>query len=120
MQKYSDKEIELLSLQIGCVIKLERLKKGLSQEDIGLIIGTNSTMIGRIERAETLTSWQNLIRVCDAVGANIKSLFDLKSLEDNLSLVDNCIRYEKKLTTEKQEYYNSLKKIFKKKYQTLK
>ncbi|MEG1198968.1 MAG: helix-turn-helix transcriptional regulator [Algoriella sp.] len=120
MQNYSDKEINLLALQIGCLIKLERLKKDLSQEDIGLLIGSNATMIGRVERAETSTSWQNLLKICQAVDLNSESLFQLKSLDENLVIVENCFKLEKKLTIEKQEYYKSLKKLFREKYKNLK
>lgn len=119
MLNYSDKEIDLLGLQIGCVIKLERLKKDLSQEDIGLLISSNATMVGRIERAESSTSWQNLLKICQAVGLKYESLFQLKSLEENLKIVESCFKLEKKLTKEKQDYYKALKNILKHKYKSL-
>lgn len=71
MQKYSDRELVLLSLQVGCTIRLERLRRSLSQEDLGLLLGSNSTMIGRIERAETGTAWQNLMKVSQELNMNL-------------------------------------------------
>ncbi|MFS4432341.1 helix-turn-helix domain-containing protein [Chryseobacterium sp. S90] len=118
MQKYSDIEIELLSLQIGCTIKLKRLKNGISQEDLGLIIGSNATMIGRIERYETSTSWQNLLKICQAIELDYVCLFKLKSLEEILFIIDECLQYEKKLTIEKENYYKILKKTVKEKFKS--
>ncbi|CAD0224637.1 helix-turn-helix domain-containing protein [Chryseobacterium sp. JV274] len=119
MQNYNDYEIDILALQIGCLIKFKRLEKNLSQEDIGLFIGSNATMIGRVERAETSPSWQNLLKIFQAVGLDYESLFQLKSLEENLLIVEKCLKLEKKLTKEKQDYYNSLKKLLKDKYKDL-
>ncbi|WP_294287986.1 helix-turn-helix transcriptional regulator [uncultured Chryseobacterium sp.] len=116
MQNYDDKEIDILALQIGCLIKFKRLEKNLSQEDIGLFIGSNATMIGRVERAETSPSWQNLLKIFQAVGLNYESPFQLKSLDENLLIVEKCIKLERKLTREKQDYYESLKKLLKDKY----
>ena|SRR5690606_11428947 len=112
MQKYSDKEIILLSLQVGCTIRLERLRKGLSQEELGLAIGSNSTMIGRIERAETGTAWQNLLKVSQELNINYDSLFVLKSMENIILIIKECFSLESKLTTEKENYYKKLEKIF--------
>lgn len=119
MQNYNDYEIDILALQIGCLIKFKRLEKNLSQEDIGLFIGSNATMIGRVERAETSPSWQNLLKIFQAVGLDYESLFQLKSLEENLLIVEKCLKLEKKLTKEKQDYYDSLKKLLKDKYKDL-
>lgn len=119
MQNYNDNEIDILALQIGCLIKFKRLEKNLSQEDIGLFIGSNATMIGRVERAETSPSWQNLLKIFQAVDLDYKSLFHLKSLEENLLIVEKCHDLETKLTKEKQDYYESLKKLFKDKYKSL-
>ncbi len=119
MQSYDDKEIDILALQIGCLIKFKRLEKNLSQEDIGLFIGSNATMIGRVERAETSPSWQNLLKIFQAVGLDDESMFQLKSLEENLSIVEKCLTLEKKLTKEKQDYYEAVKMLLKNKYKNL-
>lgn len=119
MQNYNDNEIDILALQIGCLIKFKRLEKNLSQEDIGLLIGSNATMIGRVERAETSPSWQNILKIFQAVGLDYELLFQLKSLEENLLIVEKCLKLEKKLTKEKKDYYESLKKLMKDKYKNL-
>jgi len=119
MQNYNDNEIDILALQIGCLIKFKRLEKNLSQEDIGLFIDSNATMIGRVERAETSPSWQNLLKIFQAVGLDDESMFQLKSLEENLLIVEKCLSLEKKLTKEKQDYYEAVKKLLKDKYKNL-
>lgn len=117
MQKYNDNEIELLSIQIGCTIKFERLKKGISQEELGLVIGSNSTMIGRIERYENSTNWQNLLKISQILEIDYDSLFKLKPIEEILLIIEGCIQLEKKLTVEKENYYSFLKKMIKEKFQ---
>lgn len=110
MQKYSDRELVLLSLQVGCTIRLERLRRSLSQEDLGLLLGSNSTMIGRIERAETGTAWQNLMKVSQELNIKYESLFKLKSTEEIILMIRECLSLEKKLTAEKLNYYKILEK----------
>ncbi|MGB6093325.1 MAG: helix-turn-helix transcriptional regulator [Moheibacter sp.] len=120
MYRYSENEIEYLGLQIGCIIKLNRLKKGISQEELGLIIGTNSTMIGRIERNEHSTSWQNLLKVSQCLGIDFSTLFLLKTASELELMIDECEILDKKLTEEKKEYYKSLKKTVQQKYSFIK
>lgn len=118
MQEYSNEEIEALGLQIGCIIRLGRLRRKLSQEDLGLLIGSNNTTIGRIERYENNTNWKHLIKVCQALEIDFQSLFYLQSLDNILLIIQECFGFEEKLTTQKKQYYNDLeieaKKIFKK------
>lgn len=112
MQNYGNKELELLGLQIGCVIKLNRLQKGLSQEELGLLINANSTLVGRIERFEISTSWTNLFKVCKELDIEYSTFFKLKTLSEIISMVDTCLKLDNKLTDEKKKYYNLLKKTF--------
>ncbi|WP_312285899.1 helix-turn-helix transcriptional regulator [Chryseobacterium gleum] len=118
MQEYSNEEIEALGLQIGCIIRLGRLRRKLSQEDLGLLIGSNNTTIGRIERYENNTNWKHLIKVCQALEIDFQSLFHLQSLDNILLIIKECFGLEEKLTTQKKQYYYDLeteaKKIFKK------
>ena len=63
--------------------------------------------------------WTYLLKIFQAVGLDYELLFHLKSLEENLLIVEKCHNLEKKLTKEKQDYYESLKKLFKDKYKNL-
>lgn len=93
-------------------VKLSRLQKGLSQEELGLRIGANSTLIGRIERFEMSTSWTNLYKVCNELDIDYSSLFQLRTLSQLMLIIEDCLKLENRLTTEKRNYYNFLKKTF--------
>ncbi|AYN67526.1 XRE family transcriptional regulator [Euzebyella marina] len=108
MRKYSDSEIELINIQIGCLLRLARLRKGLSQLDLGHQIDSNSTLIGRIERAEGKTGWEKIYMLSKQLGINFNELFELKDKEALIAIVKESLRYEDKLTQEKKKYYTLL------------
>ncbi len=120
MQEYSNEQIEALELQVGCVVRLQRLKKDLSQEDLGLLIGSNKTTIGRIERFENSSNWKYLLKVCQALEIDFQGIFILKSLQVILEIIKECISLEKKLTKQKEQYYIDLEIIAKKLFKNIK
>ncbi|UTX48864.1 helix-turn-helix transcriptional regulator [Chryseobacterium sp. MA9] len=113
MKEYSNDEIYALGLQIGCIIRTERLKKKISQEDLGLLIGSNSTTIGRIERYENSTSWELLIKICQSLEIDFYSLFKLHPLSYILMTIKEALSLETKLTKQKEQYYSDLEKTVK-------
>jgi transcriptional regulator with XRE-family HTH domain len=110
MSDYGLDELKLLKLQVGCMLRLARLRKGLSQHSLSLLLGSNSTMIGRIERAENIAGWDKLFVICHYVNLDFCSLFNLKSKDDLLAIVNESLDLEYNLTIEKQAYYKTLKK----------
>ncbi|MGQ2981861.1 XRE family transcriptional regulator [Flavobacterium sp.] len=116
MSSQGGAEIKLLNLQIGCVLRLARLKKGLSQHSLSLSLGSNSTMVGRIERAENISGWDRIFLICQHLDVDFCSLFKLKSKDDLLAIVDESYKLEDKLTIEKAAYYNTLKKAISKQF----
>ncbi len=116
MRKYDEEEIKLLNIQVGCMLRLARLKKGLSQHDLSLLLGSNPTMIGRIERFENISSWDKIYSVSQQLDVNFCDLFTLRSKDELLSIVEKSFKLEDKLTVEKREYYNILKATITKKY----
>lgn len=108
MQEYSNEELDALALQIGCIARLERLRKKLSQEDLGLLIGSNKTTIGRLERYENSTSWKILFKVCQTLKIEYNPLFVLQPLEFILSIIKEAYNLEDKLTAEKEKFYVNL------------
>jgi transcriptional regulator with XRE-family HTH domain len=119
MRKYHEEEIKLLNIQIGCILRLARLKKGLSQHDLSLLLGSNPTMIGRIERFENISSWDKIYSISQQLDVNFSDLFTLRSKNELLSIVEESFKLEDKLTVEKKEYYSTLKTIITKKYNLL-
>jgi DNA-binding XRE family transcriptional regulator len=120
MQEYSNEELDILGLQIGCIVRVERLRKKLSQEDLGLLIGSNKTTIGRLERYENSTSWKILFKVCQSLKIEYDRLFILQSLEFILSIIKESFSLEEKLTTEKEKFYINLEVEAKEKFKKIK
>lgn len=120
MRKYGEIELQLLSIQIGCIIRLARHKKGLSQLSLSLLLGTNPTMIGRIERFETISGWDKILSISQELEVDFCSLFKLKSEKDLLAVLRESISLEEKLTVDKKNYYDNLIMTIKKNYITIK
>jgi transcriptional regulator with XRE-family HTH domain len=110
MNEYPTEYIRLLNIQIGCLLKVNRLKKAKSQLDLALTLNSNSTMIGRIERAEVIGGWDKIYLLSQALRIDFAKLFILLPKLTLLSIVDEIYSMETKLTSEKKEYYKSLKK----------
>lgn len=110
METASEIELNLINLQIGCMLRLARLKQNFSQHSLGIKIGYTSTMIGRVERAESVSGWDKIYTISRCLRIDFKSLFVLKSLESLILIVEESFNLEVKLTQEKIDYYNYLKK----------
>lgn len=120
MRKYSQVELELLNIQIGCVLRLARLRKGLSQHSLSLVLGSNPTMVGRVERSENVSGWDKILSISQQLDIEFCSLFILKGKDELLAIVEDSFKLEEKLTHEKGEYYSSLKTTITDKYNLLK
>ena len=71
-------EREILLKQLGLSIKLERVRKGLSQEDLAELSGLHRTYIGMVERAERNISVINLMLIAKALNVSPNSLLNWK------------------------------------------
>ncbi|WGQ14526.1 hypothetical protein [Sphingobacterium faecium] len=109
MTHYSDIELEIINISLGVTIKLKRLENNLSQLDLGNMSNTDNTIVGRIERSEHISSWLNIYKVSQELNIEYSSLFILKKEIEILKMIDKCLVIEKRLTKEKQSFYNSLK-----------
>ncbi|MDD7544309.1 helix-turn-helix domain-containing protein [Actinobacillus porcinus] len=69
-------EREILLKQLGLSIKLERVRKGLSQEDLAELSGLHRTYIGMVERAERNISVLNLVLIAKALDISIDTLLN--------------------------------------------
>ncbi len=119
MNVYSRKELDLLAIQVGCMLRLNRLKLNLSQEDLAQQLGINSTKIGRIERAEHICAWNQLLQLWQKLEIDHHKLFILKEKSQLLSVISQSYNLEKRLNQDKKDYYAFLTKIVESKYKNL-
>lgn len=119
MKKYSDIELHLLNMQLGCILRLARLKKGLSQHELSLILGSNPTMVGRVERFENVSGWDKIYAISQQLDVDFCDLFILKKKEEILSIVEESLKLENKLTKDKKNYYIFLKKTINNEFNSL-
>jgi transcriptional regulator with XRE-family HTH domain len=63
-------------LKFGKKVRDERIKLGLSQEELAARAGLHRTYIGMIERAEKNITLENIEKIAEALGTNIKNLFN--------------------------------------------
>ena len=68
-----DKKIELLN-KFGEKVREERLKRGLSQEELAGKAGVHRTYIGMIERGEKNITLTNINKVANALDLKIDQL----------------------------------------------
>ena len=69
-------ERKMLLKQLGLSIKLARVRKELSQEELAELAGLHRTYIGMVERAERNITVINLVQVAKALDISLDKLFD--------------------------------------------
>lgn len=57
--------------QLRAVIKALRKTRGLSQADLGRLLGVNQKRIAKIEADPGVTSWNQVVRLISALGGRI-------------------------------------------------
>jgi transcriptional regulator with XRE-family HTH domain len=63
-------------IKFGQKVREERLKLGLSQEELASRSGVHRTYIGMIERAEKNITLQNIEKIAKALNISIADLFN--------------------------------------------
>lgn len=106
----TDIRIRKIQIQIGCIIRLNRLEQGLSQFDLSEKFDSNNTLIGRIERAAGFSGWDKIYKLAQILHIPFEDLFYLKNKKELLEIVSSARNFEKKLTTKKAEYYDNLRR----------
>lgn len=109
MSDSSEELIVLLNVQIGCLLRYERLKLRLSQLELGLEIGMGSTLIGRIERALNFSSWDKIYIYAQYVNLTAQELLSLKTRGELLEIVEKSFILESKKSASTKLYYENLK-----------
>ena len=65
-----------INKEIGCKIRKYRIKKDLSQEELGFEADLHRAYIGQIERGEKNIGVQNLAKIAKALGIKISKLLE--------------------------------------------
>ena len=119
MREYKKVELEILNIQIGCILRYSRLLLKLSQQDLGTSLGYTSVMIGRVERFENISGWDKIFYISERLEVNFHELFILKTKDELLQIIEESLKLEVKLNQEKRDYYEFLKKTVIKNYDLL-
>ena len=69
-------ERKMFLKQLGLSIKLARVRKELSQEELAELAGLHRTYIGMVERAERNITVINLVQIAKALDISLDKLFD--------------------------------------------
>ena len=68
-------DIEQKRLALGEAIRARRESQGLSQERLALMVGSSKSHIWRIETGRVGVGIDDLSRIADALGTEVRSLF---------------------------------------------
>lgn len=109
MKVFTEEEFKKVNIFLGLSIKYARLKKGISQLDLAVGIGSTNASIGRIERAEHFSKWNSVVEVMQFLSLSFDELLIVKDKKSILKLVDECYRLDNKLTGKKENYYVELR-----------
>ncbi len=69
------------SKKIGLKIRLERTKKGLTQEKLAELAGRNTNSISAIERGESSATIETLERIASALGLKFEDLINISKVD---------------------------------------
>jgi transcriptional regulator with XRE-family HTH domain len=61
---------------LGEKIRIERMRKGISQEQLGELAKVHRTYVGMIERGEKNITLQNLVKFAKALGMQVRDIID--------------------------------------------
>lgn len=74
-------KIGQLTEKICLKIKLERMKRNLSQEQLAEMADLSRNAIGKIERAEVSPTIESLEKIANAFGMDFSQLIDISKVE---------------------------------------
>ena len=77
-----------IKVQLGARIKELRKAKNITQEELVEIIGSDTNNLSRIENGKKFMSAEKLAKIADALGVDVKEVFDFGHIlpDDELRL----------------------------------
>jgi len=85
-----------LKIHIGRIIQLYRLRKELSQFQLGLEVGMSRDHIGRIERGQTNPTIENIVKISDFLNIDILIFFIEVNQNEMSSILDEIKNLKEK------------------------
>lgn len=85
-----------LKIHIGRIIQLYRLRKELSQFQLGLEVGMSRDHIGRIERGQTNPTIENIVKISDFLNINILIFFTEVNQTEMSSILEEIKNFKEK------------------------
>lgn len=77
---HKDPLVQQYATDLGANLRRLRKGQGLSQERLGLMIGSWHSRISNIERGKVIVSFPDAVKLCRALGADPEELIDLSTL----------------------------------------
>ena len=74
LEPMDDRTLKILEL-VGRNMRAERVRSGLTQEELAHMVDTSTTQIARMERGETDTGISKCLFAMEALGASPEALF---------------------------------------------
>jgi len=85
-----------LKIHIGRIILLYRLRKELSQFQLGLEVGMSRDHIGRIERGQTNPTIENIVKISNFLNIDILIFFTELNQNELSSILDEIKNLKEK------------------------
>ncbi len=71
----------MINKKIALKVKFERMKKGLSQEELAFEAGISKTSIWKIETGKVSPTVETLAKIADALGIDFTTLTDISKVD---------------------------------------
>lgn len=98
--------------KLGARIKELRKSKNITQEELVEVIGSDTNNLSRIENGKKFMSAEKLVKIANALGVDIKDLFDFGHILSDDELKSEIISDISTLTTKQLKFiYKSLKNL---------
>jgi transcriptional regulator with XRE-family HTH domain len=106
----------LICMHIGVKIKIARITKGFTQEELALKINKTRPLVSHVEQTGKVNS-ETLKKICAALGTNVNELQsseageprtsytkeEVKRLKEEISLLKELVSTQKEIITELKE-----------------
>jgi transcriptional regulator with XRE-family HTH domain len=80
-----------VDVKVGQVIRLLRLQRNISQFDLAANIGVGYQQIQRYERGQNRVSASRLVKIADALGADVRDFFEDPKPDCEIPINDNFL-----------------------------